>query len=248
MYSTELVRLDDSNHDSMEATQHRSDHHSHPIVFDALPYIDIVNEEYEQYALSLIEQEMKQLRNTNPDNQRLKPIPKLKLRTDTLQTSYQRCLTEKTKNQDRDHDMKDDQYSVAASPPPPPPLTEDNIAAWREAVKQSRIAYEKERMRSIQVETDKDDANGGLSSKVTSAAGLWKRYNSQVLEPQLASLQQLQQQEQLDVATINFRRQQSQQEQYQKSLHTLNVQYHELLQKQFTLKRAIADLENEISS
>jgi hypothetical protein len=245
MYSTDLVRLDHSNHDSMEPTQQRSDHHSHPIVLDALPYIDIVNEEYEQYALSLIEQEMKQLHNTNPDNHRLKPIPKLKLRTDTLRTSYQRCMTETTKNQDRDHDMKDDQYSAAASPPPP---TEDDIAAWREAVKRSRIAYEKERMRTIQVETDKDDANGGLSSKVTSAAGLWKRYNSQVLEPQLASLQQLQQQEQLEVATINFRRQQSQQEQYQKSLLTLNVQYHELLQKQFTLKRAIADLENEISS
>jgi pre-mRNA-splicing factor SPF27 len=243
MYSTDLVRLDDSNHDSMEPTQRRYDHQSHPIVLDALPYIDIVNEEYEQYALSLIEQEMKQIHNANPDNQRLKPIPKLKLRSDTLRTSYQLCLTEKTKNQDRDHDMKDDHDSVAVPPP-----TEDNIDAWREAVKQSRIAYEKERLRSIQVETDKDDANGGLSSKITSAAGLWKRYNSQVLEPHLASLQQLQQQEQLEVATINFRRQQSQQEQYQKSLHTLNVQYHELLQKQFTLKRAIADLENEISS
>jgi hypothetical protein len=196
-------------------------------VWDALPYIDPVNEPYEQYALSIIEQEMRQMNNSS--RQRVELIPELVLRTETLRTAYQKYA----------------QGTVAAAilepaSLPEPPAEESDTDAWREAVQRAKISYEAERIRSMQLEIEKEEGSD------TSAAGLWKRYHQKVLEPQLAVLQKVHEEEQWNVAKINQERQQRQRDEYQPALYRLHTQYQELLQKQWTLKQAIANLKREL--
>lgn len=199
-------------------------------VWNALPYIDVVNEAYEQYALSLMEKEMKEMKQSDRI-QKVKPIPDLVLRTETLRRAYQTCV-------ERGGDAKERTSVEPASILQPP--QDDSIEAWREAVQRARIAYEMERIRSVQLDVEKEDGS-------FAAAELWKRYHQHVLEPQLAVLQKIQEQERWNVAQINQERQQSQRDEYQPALYRLELQHQELLQKQFTLKQAIANLEQELS-
>jgi hypothetical protein len=121
--------------------------------------------------LSIIEQEMRQMNNSS--RQRVELIPELVLRTETLRTAYQKYA----------------QGTVAAAilepaSLPEPPAEESDTDAWREAVQRAKISYEAERIRSMQLEIEKEEGSD------TSAAGLWKRYHQKVLEPQLAVLQE----------------------------------------------------------
>jgi Breast carcinoma amplified sequence 2 (BCAS2) len=206
-----------------------------PFVWDALPYIDVVNEPYEQYALSLIEGEMKAMNHPSSgySRPRLPPIPEPKLRTEMLHMAYQN-FAEGTGKGKPSSTM--DQEPVSLTEP-----SEDTVEAWSLAVQRARIAYEKERIRSLQLEVERDE------TVPSAASGRWKRYHAQVLEPQLTALQQEQEQEQLQVAMINQERQQSQRDEYQPAMYRWHGQYQDLLQKQFLLKQAIANLEVEIN-
>jgi Breast carcinoma amplified sequence 2 (BCAS2) len=208
------------------------EHKAQPFVWDALPYIDAVNEPYEQYALSLIEGEMKTMHHQSSGytRPRLPPIPEPKLRTETLRTAYQSCV---------DGQGHADRISIEEDPVTEP--TEDTVEAWSAALQKARRAYEKERIRSRQLEVAKDE------TAASAASGRWKRYHTQVLEPQWTAVQQEQEQEQLQVAMINQERQQRQRDEYQPALYRWQGQYQELLQKQFVLKQAIANLEQELT-
>lgn len=201
-------------------------------ILDALPYIDPVSEDYEQYALSLIEDEMKRLparrkisnangdssvscRNSAAVHEADERVPKIG--TKSMAPALSRTTSE-----------------IAAPP------ESDDAQAWRDVVNRARVAYESECLRGIQLEVEKEDGPA-------SSAALWKKYNQSVLEEQHASLQYLLQQQQKTVEEINYCRQQDQQERFGRQLQVLTLQYEELIQKQFHLKQAIADLEEDIA-
>jgi hypothetical protein len=106
------------------------------VVLDSLPYIDPVQDDYEQYALALIEEEMSK---TRPPAER-KP-KEIHFRTSLLQAHYEKRKTEG----------------------PLPTFTEEPVRTppegataqdWNQAVRQARTAYEKERIRGILLQID----------------------------------------------------------------------------------------------
>lgn len=186
-------------------------------LFDALPYVDELNEQYEQYALSLIEEEMNRMATPRGDR-----VPKLNCRTQIMQTEWEKRTAGETES--------------FTMPSVKRPSSKDSLDEWKEAVKRARTTYEAERIRSINLEVDRD----------TMAGKKWKNHNEK-----LGRLVQAQKDmfaaQQRKVQEINQRRQQSQMKTGQ-HLKVLETQYQELVAKQQTLKSAIAQLENELSS
>jgi pre-mRNA-splicing factor SPF27 len=211
------------------------------VVFDALPYIDAVNEDYEQYALALIEEEMK----AHPATTSVKKAPPVHFRTELMKQEYQELYSSASNDNDNDNDKTDTgeqkrrpeqrQRTVVVAPVSPPAEGQDP-EAWKQAVQTARIAYEAERIRSDLLELEKD----GLGS----SAQMWKVYNELLSQSQGVLQQALSTQRQL-VEDINLSRQQDQQQSGRK-LEVLTTQYDELVHKLFQLKQAVAETEQDV--
>ena len=188
------------------------------VVLDALPYVDPVNEDYEQYALALIEDEMNKIKAPKSI-----PVPPVRFRTELMREEYgqRTCRSEPFQPID---------FSSTVSPP----KNNKNVEAWKEAVQKARLAYESERLRGILLELDKE----GLS------AAQWKQYNALLAASQEFSQKILSEQRET-VDEINLRRQQSQQQSGQE-LRVLTTQYESLVQKLHQLKQAISELEQQV--
>ena len=104
----------------------------------------------------------------------------------------------------------------------------NNINEWKITIQKARIAYEKERIRSMELEVDQD-----------TLSDVWKQYHAQLLEPQLLQYQQLLQDQEYKVTKINYERHENQTKEYQPTLAKLQYQYHDVLQKIVTLQNAI---------
>lgn len=184
-------------------------------LFDSLPYVDELSEQYEQYALSMIEEEMKRMAAPRGDR-----VPKLNCRTQIMEKEWNKRVAGETES--------------FVSPSVKRPSEEGSLEEWKQAVKQARIAYEAERIRSINLEIDKDSM----------AAKKWKDHNEKLGKLVQAQKDMLSAQ-QKKVQEVNQRRQQSQMKAGQQ-LKVLESQYQELAAKQQLLKGAIAELENEL--
>jgi hypothetical protein len=196
------------------------------VILDALPYIDPVHEEYEQYALALIEEEMK----AHPATA-MKAIPPVNFRTELMKQEYQE------QQQSASGDGQGRRPRAAIEPVSvSPPAAEQDPEAWKQAVQRARIAHEAERIRSDLLELEKD----GLGS----SAQMWKVYNELLSQSQGVLQQALSTQSQ-SVEDINHSRQQDQQ-QSGRQLEILTTQYHDLLQKLFQLKQAVAEMEQNV--
>jgi hypothetical protein len=199
------------------------------VVLDALPYIDPVHEEYEQYALALIEEEMK----AHPATTSVKAVPPVNFRSELMKQEYQELSASAT---DADgQERRPEQRQRAAVVEPVSPSGQDP-EAWKQAVRRARIAYEAERIRSDLLELEKD----GLGS----SAQMWKVYNELLSQSQGVLEQALSTQRQ-SVEDINLSRQQDQQ-QSGRQLDVLTTQYHELVHKLFQLKQAVAEMEQDV--
>jgi pre-mRNA-splicing factor SPF27 len=212
------------------------------VVLDALPYVDPVNEDYEQYALALIEEEMKAHAATTS----VKKAPPVHFRTELMKQEYQELSTSASDNIAGDNaDGADGQgpkrrpeqrQRAAVVEPVSPPAAGQDPEAWKQAVQTARIAYEAERIRSDLLELEKD----GLGS----SAQMWKVYN-ELLSQSQAVLQQALSTQRQSVEDINLSRQQDQQ-QCGRKLEVLTTQYHELVHKLFQLKQAVAEMEQDV--
>ena len=193
------------------------------VVLDSLPYVDPVPpEDYEQYALALIEDEMK--RQKPPSSAVVKELAPLNFRTPLFQSEYEKVSQGKPL-----------EPLVLPSSPPPVDVSDCNDKdSLMEAVQQARIEYEKERIRAVTLQIEKET---GVSQ--------WKQWNDQVLNPLLQQNQAVLERQKLSVEQINARRQEQQQG-IGKRLQVLETQYHDLVQKQFQLRQAIAGLEQEL--
>jgi pre-mRNA-splicing factor SPF27 len=210
------------------------------VVFDALPYIDPVNEDYEQYALALIEEEMK----AHPATTSVKKAPPVHFRTELMKQEYQELYSSASASGDN-ADNADGQgpkrrpeprQRAAVVAPVSPPAAGQDPEAWKQAVQTARIAYEAERIRSDLLELEKD----GLGS----SAQMWKVYN-ELLSQSQGVLQQALSTQRQSVEDINLSRQQDQQQSGRK-LEVLTTQYHELVHKLFQLKQAVAEMEQDV--
>jgi pre-mRNA-splicing factor SPF27 len=209
------------------------------VVLDALPYIDPVNEDYEQYALALIEEEMK----AHPATTSVKKAPPVYFRTELMKQEYQELYS--SASGDNAADDADGQgpkrrpeqrQRAAVIEPVSPPAAGQDPEAWKQAVQTARIAYEAERIRSDLLELEKD----GLGSSVQ----MWKVYN-EILSQSQGVLQQALSTQRQSVEDINLGRQQDQQQSGRK-LEVLTTQYHELVHKLFQLKQAVAEMEQDV--
>ena len=198
------------------------------VVLDALPYIDPVHEEYEQYAAALIQDEMKARPVAVAES-----VPAVRFRTPLMQHDYQELVAASGERAAL-HTTTATAAAVAVMAPPTGTAAQD-ATAWRQAVQQAKIAYETERIRSLILQVEKD----GLGS----AGPCWKAYN-ELLGQSQGLLQQALEAQQLAVEDLNHNRQQSQ-VQMGRKLEVLVAQYHELLQKVFSLKRAVAEMEQQ---
>lgn len=188
------------------------------VVLDALPYIDSVHEDYEEYALSLIEDEMNKI--IPP---KVKSLPQLNLKSDLLKNDF-KILSQKDSN--RVFDIN----SRALEP------SENTSDAWRKAVGDAKAEYETERQRSVVLEIEKSEVS----------VQQWKLYGGVLDFLQQQTKQQVEQGRN-NVDKINSRRQQHQ-EKVGQSLQVLNAQYQDKIQKRLQLQVALRDLEAEVDS
>lgn len=189
------------------------------IVLDSLPYVDAVHEDYEQYALSMIEDEMKTFAP-----KKMSALPFTKLRSGLLQNDFV------TLSQNSDS-LVDLQLSIRAKEP-----SENTIKEWRKSVKDARAEYEAERQRNSVLEVEKSEAS----------AQQWKQYGT-MLEALQKNTQKQLIEEKNAVERINAGRQQHQ-EKAGHSIHLLGSKWHGTLKKHFQLQIATRDLETQVES
>uniref|UniRef100_A0A7S2YEL2 Uncharacterized protein n=1 Tax=Entomoneis paludosa TaxID=265537 RepID=A0A7S2YEL2_9STRA len=190
-------------------------------VMDSLPYIDSIHEGYEQYAASLIESEME-----NSDfnvASVLPPLAPLNFRTPLLDREYQRVSGVEAP----------EKRSIFGNTKIDPP-SENSVAAWEDAIKRVKVELEKERIRGLMLELEKEGVT----------ADQWKKFNAMLSKAQLEPVHQIHRE---NIDRINMKRQEFQEDKIGKDVHVLYSQYHQLVDKVYQLKRAVAALHHEIA-
>lgn len=194
------------------------------VSLDALPYVDDMPEEYEHYALALIEEEMTKSQSepfmSLAGVTRMKRLPPVSFRSSELmQHQYNQC-PEPDK-----HVQTPSIFSEL------PHIGETDLDKWGNRVSRARVEYELERMRSLILNTQKDEQST-----------LWKDWNT-VRQLVLERWLQTQQMEQLEVEEINHGRR-SEQLRHKEHLQVANAKYHELVHKVHRLRQVTAEMES----
>lgn len=224
------------------------------VVLDALPYIDQVHEEYEQYATSLIEQEMKKASSSSSSSssskRKLPTLAPIHFRTPFMKDQYER-LEKKGQQGLLSSLSAATTFAEASTIDLSPPLEEENssVQAWQDAVKRVKIGYERERIRAVLLELEKgsggDEHGGGkIGIGIGIAALEWKMHNT-LLEQTESYYQGLSQMQQEVVEGINLQRHEEQQKQGQE-LMRVTAQYDEGQLKLVQLRKAVFAMEQEV--
>lgn len=189
------------------------------VVLDSLPYVEAVHEDYEEYALSLIEEEMKQLQ-PRP----LKKLRPLHFRTPMMKAEYSERVV--------DGEFKPREER---SYQPLKILRPSTLEEWRNvALPQAKARLEAERIRGLLLDAEKEEAVEN-----------WKAYNSQLLEDLRAQCSNVLADRNDAVEEVNFQRQQAQQQQYWPELAQLTTDYQQMLYRRNQLEHAIEGLRRE---
>jgi hypothetical protein len=182
---------------------------------DSLPYVDKSHQGYEEYAATLVEQEMKRLAPRT-----VEPLPPMRFRSRMMQGEVERLAADRASPT-----ISSDTNASELTPP-----DQDTVSAWEDAVRRAKIAYEKERLRKTLLKLSKDGA----------VAEQWKQMNA-LLDKLKSDLEQELQQQKGRVDAVNLQRQEEQQKMGHE-LHVLSTQYEQLVQKTKQLKEAIAEM------
>jgi len=191
------------------------------VVLDALPYIDVVHEDYEAYALALVEQEMAKI-SPPAATKSLAPIDEKK--STIMQAEYEFVASGKERPSLVDAD---------ASTIDPP--KSDDAEEWKECIGKARAAYEAERLRSAILELDGKHA-----------PEQWKHYTSSVLQPLEQQESSLYNHQQSALEEIHAQRQQEQVE-ASTTLQQLQQKWQDMIQKRHHLQKATLELEQEVN-
>lgn len=184
---------------------------------DSLPYVEAIHEDYEEYALSLIEEEMKQFQ-PRPLKRKLQSI---NFRTPMMKAEYAARIVD---NEFQARERKSYQPSKITRP--------TSLDKWRdEALPRAKALFETERLRSVVLDAEKDEAVEN-----------WKSYNAKVLEQIRNQSTKVLADQREAVEEVNFNRQQSQQQQYGPQLEQLNTDYQQMLYRRNQLEHSIEGL------
>ena len=186
-------------------------------ILDSLPYVDAVHEDYEEYALALIEEEMKQFEPRSLPRK----IPSLNFRSPLMQQEYETLV------QGDEYVPREPQFGLQ-------PLKPADIKDYETDLPQAKARLEAERIRSVIVEVEKEDAAVGWKEHVQELTSLHNQW-SQLLQKQREQVEE-----------INYQRQQAQQQQLGPQLQELEVQYQQVLYKRNQLQHAIIGLQREL--
>lgn len=188
-------------------------------MIDSLPYAEEVHQDYEEYALALIEDEMKQI-----EPRPLKKIPAIRFRAPMMKMEYMERVA-------------GGEFSAREqlSYQPRKIVRPSSLVEWRTlALPQAKARYEAERIRGLILEAERDEAVMN-----------WKAYNANVLEQMRAQWSEMLAGQKEAVEEVNFQRQQSQQNQYWPELEQLNTDYQQMLYRRNQLEHAIEGLRRE---
>ena len=193
------------------------------IVLDSLPYVEEVHEDYEEYALALIDEEMKAI-TPRP----LKKIPPLRFRTSTMKNEYETLV--KT---DGETALFMPRSKVQLQLFQPAKIVKPTtIEQWEKssAISQIKSRYESERIRGLVLEAKKEE-------EVIN----WKDYIAD-LDDLEAFWKNLLQKQHEAVEEINFQRERAQTQQVGPELDRLNEDYQQVLYRRNQLEHAIEGL------
>jgi hypothetical protein len=192
------------------------------VLYDSLPYVEAVHEDYEEYALALFEEEMKQIQ-PRPLKKKMRT---LRYRTPIMKQEYATLVVDgefKVRPETRYQPLK------IARP--------SSLDEWKTiAIPQAKTLFESERIRSLVLEAEKEETVAN-----------WKDYNSLMDQLQSQWTTALEQQRE-EVQEINFQRQQTQQQQLGPQLDQLNLDYQQMLYRRNQLEHAIEGLRREMGS
>lgn len=187
------------------------------MVLDSLPYVEGVHEDYEEYALAMIEEEMKHFKPRS-----LKKMPTLQFRTPLMQQEYETLIVD---NQYIPRPERSFQPLKIARP--------TTLDEWKTtAIPQAKSRFEAERIRSLALEAEKEEAILTWKDHIVSLEHL-QAQSSTALEKKRAQVEE-----------INYQRQQTQQNQLGPQLEQLNQEYQQALYRRNQLEHAIAGLRN----
>jgi hypothetical protein len=188
-----------------------------PLVLDSLPYVETLHEDYEEYALAMIEEEMQKFQP-----RALPKMPPLKCRTDLMQQEYETLVQE-------------NQYvprePISLVQPIATPKTIDEA---QEAIKIARSRLEAERIRGMIIDAEKDDAVEGWKQHLQDLQQLHEKW-TKLLESQRGQVEE-----------INYQRQQLQQQQVGPELTELDRKYNEELYRRNEKQYQIIGFQREL--
>jgi hypothetical protein len=184
---------------------------SNRIFLDSLPYVDTVHEDYEDYALALIEEEMKQFQ---PHGGR--KVAPVRFRSTMMQQEFKSLVVENQFQPRKETSFQPRKITR--------PETEEE---WVVGINDAKSRLESERIRGLLLEAEKEEA-----------VESWKDYNMALQHHQMQWENALQRQKE-SVEEINYQRQQAQQNQLGPQLETLNLEYQQALYRRNQLEHAI---------
>lgn len=181
------------------------------VYLDSLPYVDAVHEDYEDYALALIEEEMQRF---NP--QVLRRVSPVRFRSPLMQQEHKSLIID-----DQFQARKEFSSQLGNITRP------GTEQGWLDALKLAKSRHESERIRGMLLESEKEDA-----------VEIWKDYNMS-LQHHYIQWESAWQRQQECVQDINYQRQQAQHSQLGPQLHRLELEYQEALHRKNQLEHTV---------
>jgi hypothetical protein len=209
----------------------KKDEDDQVILLDSLPYIESVHEDYEEYALALIEEEMKGI-TPRP----MKKMAPVRFRTSLLQNEYQTLEWVQQESTGEDQTQQwvvmntqrssQDNHNMFQPVKVVPPTRVDEWPSSH-ALSQMKSRYESERLRGLSLEVELQEA---ISN--------WKDYNIHLDQWKLYWTRMLQERKDA-VEEINFQRQQMQTQHVGPEINRLAQEYQQVLYRRNQLQHAI---------
>ncbi|GFH47808.1 hypothetical protein CTEN210_04284 [Chaetoceros tenuissimus] len=188
------------------------------VVLDSLPYIDQVHPDYEAYAMSLIEEEMKTMEAPDPPSS---SEPKFNS-SSINHVEYQQLV-------ERNGEARSDTVDFTK-------IHTVDPKDKKKAIHSFKIQLEHERIRQVNLELE-----GEFSSSI------WKHHVG-LLEKSTSEVETQLQQQLMQVDQINANRKESQEKRAMVELGKLGYRYEELVRKNQHLNKGIVALENEVET
>lgn len=207
------------------------------VVLDSLPYVETVHEDYEEYALALIEEEMKTIAPSKITALMLKTKP-VQFRTPVMKTEFEALelvVVDEASGEQRVVNPQRTTTNSSSSFQPSKIARPTTLDEWQssQALSQLKARLEAERLRGLVLEAEKEEAVQN-----------WKDYNASLDFLKAVWARNLQERSEA-VEEVNFQRQQAQTQNLGPEIERLHHEYQQALYRRNQLEHAIAALQRQ---